>query len=214
VTQPEHYRTRLRHRGFWLEYASMGWMTIEAAVAIASGIAASSIALIGFGLDSVIEFFAAVIVVWQLRGAVSKERETRAVRLIGATFFALAAYLVVESVTDRCAGACRLLVTIATPAGTTCRIQHRQFAAEAVQHDFGRVAILTVVAGPFAGLQCALEIDLRALAQVLLGNLDEPFVKNHDPVPLGALLALTGSLVPPAFRCSDVQVGYALAAGG
>lgn len=118
MTQPEHYRTRLRHRGFWLEYASMGWMTIEAAVAIASGIAASSIALIGFGLDSVIEFFAAVIVVWQLRGAVSKERETRAVRLIGATFFALAAYLAVESVTD--------LVTHARPEQSTpgrCRAE-------------------------------------------------------------------------------------------
>ena len=88
---------RLRRRGFWLEYASMAWMTAEAAVAITAGVIASSIALVGFGLDSVIEFFAAAIVVWQLRG---EDRETRAVRLIGVTFFALAAYLAVEGIRD------------------------------------------------------------------------------------------------------------------
>jgi hypothetical protein len=92
--------SRLRRRGFRLEYAGMAWMTAEAAVAIISGIIASSIALIGFGLDSVIEFFAAAVVIWQLRGTVSEERETRALRLIGGTFFALAAYLTVESITD------------------------------------------------------------------------------------------------------------------
>ena len=64
----------LRRRGFWLEDRSMAWMRIEAAVTIVSGILASSIALIGFGLDSVITFFAAAVVVWQLRGTVSEER--------------------------------------------------------------------------------------------------------------------------------------------
>jgi len=79
----------------------MAWMTVEAAVGIVSGIAASSIVLIGFGLDSVIEFLAAIIVIWQLRGEIAgQQRETRAVRLIGLTFFALAAYLAVESIHD------------------------------------------------------------------------------------------------------------------
>jgi divalent metal cation (Fe/Co/Zn/Cd) transporter len=100
VAPPEGEMSRLRRRGFWLEYASMAWMTVEAAVAIVSGVIASSIALIGFGLDSVIEFFAAAVVVWQLHGTVSEERETRALRLIAVTFFALAAYLAVESITD------------------------------------------------------------------------------------------------------------------
>jgi divalent metal cation (Fe/Co/Zn/Cd) transporter len=90
---------RLTRRGFRLEYASMAWMTVEAAVAINSGIIASSIALVGFGLDSVIEFFAAAVVVWQLRGR-GEERETRAVHLIGVTFFVLAAYLAVEGIRD------------------------------------------------------------------------------------------------------------------
>lgn len=73
-----------------LEYASMAWMTGKAAVAIVSGIIASAIALTAFGLDSVIEFLAAVILVCQLPG-VSDVRETRAVHQIGVTFFALAA---------------------------------------------------------------------------------------------------------------------------
>ncbi len=76
----------------------MAWMTVEAAAGIVAGIVASSIVLIGFGLDSVIEFFAAAVVVWQLRGTVSGERDSRALRLIGGTFFALAAHLAVESV--------------------------------------------------------------------------------------------------------------------
>jgi divalent metal cation (Fe/Co/Zn/Cd) transporter len=75
-------------------------MTAEAAVAITAGILASSVALTGFGLDSVIELAAAVIVVWQLRGGQDEDRERRAVRLIGVTFFALAAYLAVEAVRD------------------------------------------------------------------------------------------------------------------
>ena len=69
----------------------MAWMTVEAAVAIAAGVIASSIALIGFGLDSVIEFFAAAVVIWQLRGE-NQDRETRAVRLISVTFFALGSW--------------------------------------------------------------------------------------------------------------------------
>ena len=97
MTVPPAGLARLRRRGFALEYASMAWMAVEAAVAITAGVLASSIALTGFGLDSVIEFFSAAIVVWQLRG---EDRETRAVRLIGVTFFALAAYLTAESIHD------------------------------------------------------------------------------------------------------------------
>jgi divalent metal cation (Fe/Co/Zn/Cd) transporter len=98
--------TGLRRRAFALEYASMAWMTAEAAVAITAGVLASSVALTGFGLDSVIEFFAAAIVVWQLRGEIAgQERETRAVRLIGVTFFALALYLTIEGIRDLVTGA-------------------------------------------------------------------------------------------------------------
>src|SRR5260370_42239814 len=74
-------------------------MTAEAAVDIPAGILASSVALTGFGLDSVIEFFAAATVVWQFRGEMAgQERETPAVRLIGVTFFALALYPTIEGI--------------------------------------------------------------------------------------------------------------------
>lgn len=92
-------RDKLTRRGFWLEYASLAWMTVEAAVAIAAGIIASSIALLAFGLDSVIEFAAAVVVIWQLRGG-GNQREHQVVRFIGVTFFMLAVYLVIESIRD------------------------------------------------------------------------------------------------------------------
>ena len=100
MTAPPAAVARLRRRGFWLEYASMAWTTAEAAVAITAGILASSIALTGFGLDSVLELAAAAVVVWQLRGGEEEDRERRAVRLIGVTFFALAAYLAVEAARD------------------------------------------------------------------------------------------------------------------
>ena len=90
---------RLRRRGFRLEYASMAWMTAEAVIAVTAGVLASSIALTGFGLDSVIEFAAAAIVVWQLRGE-GEERETRGVQLIGVTFFVLALYLAIQGIRD------------------------------------------------------------------------------------------------------------------
>lgn len=96
-----HPPGRLLRRGFALEYASIGWMIAEASVAIAAGIAAHSVALTGFGLDSLIELASATVVIWQLRGeAIGQDRDTRAVRLIAITFFALAAYLTAESTRD------------------------------------------------------------------------------------------------------------------
>jgi divalent metal cation (Fe/Co/Zn/Cd) transporter len=97
-------RTALTTRAFRLEYLTIGWNIIEAIVAVSAGIAAGSLALIGFGLDSLIEVFAATVVAWQLRG-VSEERERRALRLIALSFFALAGFVVVEAVRDLIVGA-------------------------------------------------------------------------------------------------------------
>lgn len=91
-------------RAFRLEYLTIGWNVVEAVVAVAAGIAAGSLALIGFGLDSLIEVFAATVVVWQLRG-VSEERERRALRLIALSFLVLAGFVVVEAVRDLLIGA-------------------------------------------------------------------------------------------------------------
>jgi divalent metal cation (Fe/Co/Zn/Cd) transporter len=101
VSVPPAQAAGLRRRGFALEYATLAWMVAEATVAITAGLMTASIALVGFGLDSVIELAAATIVIWQLRGEIAgQDRDTRAVRLIGVTFFALAAYLAAVSIHD------------------------------------------------------------------------------------------------------------------
>jgi divalent metal cation (Fe/Co/Zn/Cd) transporter len=87
-------------RALWLEYLTISWTVIERVVAVAAGIFAGSIALIGFGFDSSIEAFAASVVVWQLRGRSSHGRERRALRMIALTFFVLAGYVIIESVRD------------------------------------------------------------------------------------------------------------------
>jgi divalent metal cation (Fe/Co/Zn/Cd) transporter len=82
-----------------LSWLSLAWMTVEGAVALLAGIAAGSIALVGFGLDSAIEGFASVIVIWRFTGhrVFSHEAEERAQRLVAIQFFLLAPYVAVES---------------------------------------------------------------------------------------------------------------------
>lgn len=86
----------LLRRGLRLEYATLGWNVIGVGIVITAAIAAHSVALAGFGLDSLIEIFASVIVVWQLKG-INDDRERRALRLIGGAFFALATYVLVQA---------------------------------------------------------------------------------------------------------------------
>ncbi len=90
---------RLARRARALSWLSLGWMTIEGAVAIAAGIAAGSIALIGFGLDSAIEGLASVVIVWRFTGRRihSQAAEERAQKLVAIQFFLLAPYVAVES---------------------------------------------------------------------------------------------------------------------
>jgi divalent metal cation (Fe/Co/Zn/Cd) transporter len=89
-----------------LSWLSLGWMTIEGAVAITAGIVASSIALVGFGLDSVIEGLASVIIVWRFTGnrVFSHAAEERAQKLVAAQFFLLAPYVAFESVKTLASG--------------------------------------------------------------------------------------------------------------
>lgn len=87
----------LLRRGLRLEYATLGWNVIGLGVLTAAAIGAASPALAGFGLDSLIEIFASLVVVWQLKG-VHADREIRAMRLIGTAFAILAAYLVIQLV--------------------------------------------------------------------------------------------------------------------
>lgn len=93
-------RERLARRVKLLSWLSLGWMTVEGAVAILAGLAAGSIALIGFGLDSAIEGFASVIIIWRFTGhrVFSEAAEGRAQKLVAVQFFVLAPYVGIESV--------------------------------------------------------------------------------------------------------------------
>jgi divalent metal cation (Fe/Co/Zn/Cd) transporter len=91
---------RLAQRVKLLSWLSLAWMTVEGAVAIAAGIVAGSIALVGFGLDSAIEGFASVIIIWRFTGhrVFSHAAEQRAQKLVAVQFFLLAPYVSVESI--------------------------------------------------------------------------------------------------------------------
>jgi divalent metal cation (Fe/Co/Zn/Cd) transporter len=89
----------LARRAKLLSWASLGYMAIEGIVAIVAGIVAGSVALIGFGLDSAIEGFASVVIVWRFTGwrTLSHHAEERAQKLVAIQFFLLAPYVAVES---------------------------------------------------------------------------------------------------------------------
>jgi divalent metal cation (Fe/Co/Zn/Cd) transporter len=90
-------------RAYRLEYATIGWNAAEAAVALFFGIRAGSLALTAFGIDSVIEVFSAGVVLFELRGHGGHQHEgsgSRFLQLIGASFFLLAAYVLIEAMWD------------------------------------------------------------------------------------------------------------------
>lgn len=89
-------RQILLRRGFALEYATLAWNVVGIVVLAVAAIAARSVALAGFGLDSLIEIGASTVVIWELSGS-GEDRHRRALRLIGIGFALLAVYLLVQS---------------------------------------------------------------------------------------------------------------------
>jgi len=77
------------------------WNVLEAGVALWSAIVASSVALLAYGLDSLIEIFAGVVLIWRLgrewKGSEEEAAEKRALKLVGATFLLLAEYITIQS---------------------------------------------------------------------------------------------------------------------
>jgi len=98
-------RRRLGRRAQLLAAASVAYNVVEAAVAITAGIAAGSVALIGFGLDSAVEVSSGLIILWQFRHRLPESREHQALRLLAVSFFALAGYVAFESVRALLTGA-------------------------------------------------------------------------------------------------------------
>lgn len=94
-------RQALVRKGLRLEYITLGYNVIEAAVSITAGVIAGSIALVGFGVDAVIESISGAVMLWRLKlddHHRREEFEQRALRLIGCSFYLLAAYVGYEAV--------------------------------------------------------------------------------------------------------------------
>jgi len=145
-------RRALLQRGIRLEYLTVGWNLIEGAIAITAALAAGSVALLGFGIDSFVESVSGSVLVWRLRAEAAGGRdeeaieriERRAERLVGFSFFALAAFIVLD-------------------AGTTLLNQERPDASPV------GIALTAVSIGAMLWLarakrRTAAELDSRALA--------------------------------------------------
>ena len=98
-------RRHLLERGVWLAWATVGWNIVEGVIAVSAGALASSVALIGFGVDSFVETVSGAVVGWRLRaelnGSADHERaevlERRAGRIAGALLLALSAYIIIDA---------------------------------------------------------------------------------------------------------------------
>jgi divalent metal cation (Fe/Co/Zn/Cd) transporter len=127
---------QLRRRALRLEYATLAWNVVGSVVVLTAAVAAHSVALAGFGLDSVIEIFASLVVVWQLRDMDAAERERRALRIIGVAFLLLAGYISAQSI--------YVLVTAAHPRHSLAGIvwlaltAAAMFVLAAAKHRTGR----------------------------------------------------------------------------
>lgn len=103
---PTMARPALIRRGLLLEYLTVGWNVLEGLIAVLAGLASGSIALIAFGIDSIVETISGVVLIWRLRaeerGELDEEGiervERRAELLVGVSFMILAAYVAFESV--------------------------------------------------------------------------------------------------------------------
>jgi divalent metal cation (Fe/Co/Zn/Cd) transporter len=103
---PSRERVRLERRAKMLAWGGNAWHLVEFAIAVGAGLVAGSVALIGFGADSLIEFAAGSVIVWLFTGGrgSSQRAERRAQQLIAASYFLLAVYIGVESVRDLVGG--------------------------------------------------------------------------------------------------------------
>ena len=106
ITAPFEDRERLQRRARLLAWTGNTWHLVEFAIALAAGVSAGSIALIGFGADSLIEALAGSVIIWLFTGSRlhSETAERSAQRLIALSYFILAAYVTVEALRDLASG--------------------------------------------------------------------------------------------------------------
>jgi divalent metal cation (Fe/Co/Zn/Cd) transporter len=160
---------RLAKRAKWLSWASLGFMALEGLVAVAAGIVAGSIALIGFGIDSAIEGFASVIIVWRFTGSrtLSHAAENRAQKLVAIQFFILAPYVTFEAVRALINGE-RPEESVIGIALATSSLVVMPLLGRAKQHIGGRIASSATASEGKQNLLCA--YLAAALLVGLVGN--------------------------------------------
>ena len=110
ASSTEAHEARIR-RGRRLQYATIAWNVMEVFVTVGLGLAAGSLALIAFGLDSLVEVFASLVVVWYIADDTALGRERRALRMVAVAFAVLALYLFGASIYNIAVGRGRRLVT-------------------------------------------------------------------------------------------------------
>ena len=102
ITSSPDDRTRLVRRGRYLEYFTVGYNSLEGLIAVGAGVVAGSIALVGFGFDSLIEVTSGAVLLWRLYADVDEARRERveaiSLRLVGICFIVLALYVALDSV--------------------------------------------------------------------------------------------------------------------
>jgi divalent metal cation (Fe/Co/Zn/Cd) transporter len=97
---------RAARRARVLSWVSLAWMAVEGIVAVTAGVLAGSIALVAFGLDSAVEGFASLVIVWRFTGSrlLSERAEGRAQKLVAIQFFVLAPYVTIQALHDLVSG--------------------------------------------------------------------------------------------------------------
>jgi divalent metal cation (Fe/Co/Zn/Cd) transporter len=175
-------RERLLRRGFLLEYITLGWNVAGIVVLAFAAIAARSVALAGFGLDSLIEIGASVVVVWELSGT-GEDRQRKGLRLIGYAFSALAVYLLAQSTL--------VLVTGYRPG-----------------HSAAGIAWTAVTAGVMFALAAGKARTGRALDNAVLRT--EGKVTTVDGILAVAVLAALVLNVAAGWWWADPAAGYVL----
>lgn len=186
----DHTRDALEKRGLRLEYATIAWNAVEMVIAIGLGIAAQSLALVAFGLDTMVELFASGVVVWHLRhpGRDSDRVTAKALRLVAWAFFVLAAVVTV--------GAVLALATSSAPDESTLGIAYLAVTA-AVMLALGALKRTTgrrLESEPLAAEARMSIIDAALAVGVLLGLAANALFGWWWADPIAALLVAVAAL--------------------
>jgi Co/Zn/Cd efflux system component len=201
-------REQLNRRSLHLAYATAGYNLVEGLVAVAAGAAASSTALIGFGLDSFVEVSSALVVIWQFRSRLPEVRERLALRLIALSFFALASWVTFEAVRSLLDGG----QTRPSPAGigiAAASVVVMPLLVWAKRRTGRELGSATVVADSTQTMLCTYLSAILLLGLVLNASLGWSWADPIAALVIAAVAAREGGRAWRGEQCDDC----ALAAG-